>query len=149
MPPVLAVLKQAGCRITAPRRAMARVLDDHSGQHLSAGEISAILRSRRVKVNLASIYRNLKLFERLGAVHRGGPPHAHSHFELEHGAEVHLVCTVCGGTVEATGESPRAPLRWLRGLATAKGFTISEFQVEARGICRRCSKSNGRRAARR
>jgi len=140
MSTLLATLRQAGCRITAPRTAIARLLDEHSGQHLSAREIRTILRRRRIDVNLASIYRNLSLFERLGAIHRGGLPHAHNHYELEHGAEVHLVCTGCGALMEATADNPRLPLRWLRTFAGRQGFAISGFQVEARGLCRRCSR---------
>ncbi len=126
---------------------MARLLDDHGGQHLSAGEIMGILRRRGVTVNLASIYRNLKLLERLGAVHRGGPPHAHSHFELEHGTEVHLVCTRCGALLETISDNPRVPLSWLRGFALSQGFTITRFQVEARGLCKKCSRAVGHRHA--
>lgn len=127
MPTVLNILKGAGCRITAPRKAMAAVLDRHGGQHLSAQEIRLVLRRGGVSVNLASIYRNLKLLERLGAVHRGGPPHAHHHFELEHGAEVHLVCTQCGALLEATSDNPHPPAQLAARLRPASGFHDKSF----------------------
>lgn len=86
----------------------------------------------------ATIYRNIKLFERLGIISRlqlgwnsklelGTAFHDHHH---------HMSCTVCGKVI-AWEEDPVLELR-IQTIALKIGFTPVDHQLEIRGVCKDC-----------
>jgi len=91
-------LREAGLRVTRPRRAVCEVLASSAADHLSAGDIAARVGKR---VDLSTVYRTLEALEGLGVV---------EHVHLGHGAGAyhvaptsshhHLVCEACGRTVD-------------------------------------------------
>jgi len=91
---VLDQIRAHGGRITTARRLVIGVLID-TDQHLSADDITAIIRAEHPEVHLTTVYRTLESLADIGIV-------AHTH--LGHGAAVyhlgeihqHLACDVCG-----------------------------------------------------
>lgn len=86
----------------------------------------------------ATIYRNIKLFERLGIISRlqlgwnsklelSGAFHEHHH---------HMSCTSCGKVI-TWEEDPALELR-IQTLALKLGFIPEDHQLEIRGLCQTC-----------
>jgi len=90
-------------------------------------------------INQATIYRNIKLFERLGIVNRlqlGW----HSRLELSsafHNHHHHMTCNICG-KITTWEEDSALELR-IQTVAMMHGFIPQDHQLEIRGICKACS----------
>lgn len=87
----------------------------------------------------ATIYRNIKLFERLGIVNR---LHLgwHSRLELSttfHNHHHHMTCNVCG-QITTWEEDSALELR-IQTVAMQNGFIPQDHQLEIRGICKNCN----------
>ncbi len=116
------------------------VLDFLSGQNVfrSAQDIYAHLRERGNRIGLATVYRALQGMVEDGEIdvlrtddgeavyRRCGTGHHH-----------HLVCRVCGRTVEV---EDRPVERWAATVAEQHGFVDVEHQVEVFGQCADCSR---------
>ncbi len=131
----LMTLRRSDCRITAARRTVLEALAADSG-HMTAPDLVTAVHARAPQIGRASVYRALELLTRLGVVQAstlgGGSatymlaPAGHHH---------HLVCRVCGRTIEfdecALGEIAGR-------LAAALGFQIEGHLVEVYGRCAEC-----------
>ncbi len=71
--PIVAAIGQAGHRVTAPRRAVARAHRRHDG-HFTASELEAAARDRRLGISRATLFRALDLLAELRIVERHRPP---------------------------------------------------------------------------
>ena len=71
-----AVLREAGLRITKPRRIILEILHDSEG-HPDAAQILERAVARDSRISLATVYRTMKALEESGAIQRhafaGGP----------------------------------------------------------------------------
>ncbi|MFZ5872308.1 MAG: Fur family transcriptional regulator [Actinomycetota bacterium] len=126
-------------KATRQRAAVASWLDEQD-TFRSAQEIYAELRSAGESVGLATVYRTLQTMVEDGevdvlrtddgeAVYRRCSTGHHHH---------HLVCRVCGRTVEV---QDRPVERWAARIAAEHGFSEVEHQVEVFGVCGRCADS--------
>jgi len=129
-------LRKAGFRMTASRKAIARVLS--SAEHwLNPDEI--LLRGREYcpSLGLVTVYRTLTLFTELGLVSRiHAHPGCHGYVTatLEHGH--HLVCRRCQQVVEFPGSDALAP--FIKAIEEKTGFTIDDHMLELHGLCPAC-----------
>ncbi|NTU46556.1 transcriptional repressor [Candidatus Roizmanbacteria bacterium] len=88
-------LKKNGYRITKQR---SEILNALATYPLSVHELFKILQQKSVKIDLASIYRSLETFERLGLVASSDLGEGKKRYELLHTKHHHhLICTSCGG----------------------------------------------------
>ena len=116
-------------RPTRQRAAVAAVLAD-TDEFRSAQELHALLREGGDKVGLATVYRNLQAMAADGeieAVYRACST-GHHH---------HLVCRVCGRTVEVEGPTVEA---WATRVSAEHGFTEVRHTLEIFGTCATCSR---------
>jgi Fur family transcriptional regulator, ferric uptake regulator len=124
-----------GGRPTRQRRAVAEVLGTFS-DFRSAQEIHELLAERGEAVGLATVYRTLQRLADAGevdllrtedgeAIYRRCSP-AHHH---------HLVCRVCGATVEVEGPAVE---RWTRASAKEHGYADVSHTLEIFGVCDTC-----------
>ncbi|MGZ4592136.1 MAG: Fur family transcriptional regulator, partial [Actinomycetes bacterium] len=103
----------------------------------SAQELHDLLRHRGVSVGLTTVYRTLQALADSGELdvlrsddgetvyRRCSPRHHH-----------HLVCRVCGRTVEVEGAAVE---RWADDVAAEHGFTDVGHTLEIVGTCADCS----------
>lgn len=132
-------LAQAGCRITAPRRAVARVLQETAAP-LSPQEI--LERGRKVyhKLGLVTVYRTVSLLEDLNLVRRvhqeGG---CHGYMPASPGHRHILVCRRCGGAVEFPGEDNLSAL--VGRVEAETGYRVSGHLLQLFGLCPACQKA--------
>jgi Fe2+ or Zn2+ uptake regulation protein len=128
------VLKDNGYSITAARKTVCELL--WKQEPLSMRELT--VRSQG-KLDRASLYRTIDLFERLGLVERIyigwkykielSDIFAHHHH--------HISCLQCGKIVAITEEEEIEHL--ITVLAKKHGFAAKSHQLEVRGLCEQCS----------
>lgn len=127
------LLKDNGYSFTATRRTVFEVM-----QHDSPQTMSEIVNACRHKVDRASVYRTIALFEELNVVHRlqigwKYKLELSDSFGYHHH---HVSCTKCGKTV-VTDEDPVLEQR-IQALADAQGFSAETHQLEIQGVCGHC-----------
>lgn len=125
-----------GQRATRQRAAVANLLEQLD-EFRSAQELHEELRNRGEDIGLTTVYRTLQSLADAGeidmlrvdsgeAVYRRCSDHHHHH----------LVCRVCGRTVEVDGPAVE---RWARKVAEENGFSGISHTVEVFGTCASCA----------
>ncbi|RIK88059.1 MAG: transcriptional repressor [Hyphomicrobiales bacterium] len=127
-------LREAGVRITRPRRIILGILSQ-AGDHPDAMEIFRRAVAVDPGISLSTVYRTMKLLEGIGAIHRhafeGGP----SRFEPAAGDHHdHLIDIETGDVIEF--QSDRIE-RLQDEIARALGYEIVHHRLELYGRKRR------------
>ena len=137
-------MRKAGIRVTSPRRAVARVLEE-SREHLTVEEITERAKALDSSVHRATVYRTLGMLKGLGLVdeldllHLRGDQH---YYEARMGEEhAHVICTQCGRVLEISG-STMASVR--SALAEETGFGLHYVRMEVGGYCPACQARRAR-----
>jgi Fur family transcriptional regulator, ferric uptake regulator len=129
-------LRDAGLRISSPRRQLLQALFEASGP-VSAERLARSLAGSSEWVDVASVYRNLELLERLGIVRHVHLGHGPGLYALAgEGEREYLVCDRCGDarTVEAAElDAVRDEIR------RAFDFEVRFSHFALTGLCARCA----------
>ncbi len=131
---VLQRLRARGSRVTTPRRLLVESLVDARG-HRTAEELAAEVQARAPDDHMSTIYRNLDELERLGVVVHAHLGHGPATYHLTPAAHGHLVCELCGVTVEAPDELFRSLAQAAR---SRFGFEIDPLHFAVLGRCEAC-----------
>ncbi len=127
------ILKDAGQSVTKPRVAVFKALFGREplGMHELIGRVG--------KVDRASVYRTVELFENLGVVHRVNIGWKYKLELTDKFAEHHhhLSCTNCGRTISMNEDELEA---LIAKLAAGHRFKPSSHQIEIQGLCEDCSR---------
>ena len=132
-------LRAAGLRVTQPRVAVLRVLDDATGQgqHLLVSEVVERSRALRAGVSVQAIYDCLAALFAAGLVRRVEVAGSATRYETRVGDNHHhLVCRTCARTVDidcAVGEAPCLEP------SADHGFVVDEAEVVFWGQCPECA----------
>jgi Fur family ferric uptake transcriptional regulator len=133
--PILVALDRGGYRVTAPRRAVADLINEYDG-HFTASDLEGAARGRRLGISRATLFRALDLLTELGAVERLDLPSGeHAYVPCGRAHHHHVICSRCGrsadvedcGVVEAVAE-----------IARRSGYRIDSHRLELFGLCRHC-----------
>lgn len=124
-------------RSTRQKRALAGLLDASDG-FLSAQELHAELQARGENVALTTVYNQLRALAEAGELDSlrsddGETRYRRCATENHHH---HLVCRVCGRTVEVEGPEVE---RWADRVAKLHGFDDVTHTVEVLGTCADCA----------
>lgn len=125
-------------RQTRQRAAVAAALESVD-DFRSAQDLHALLRERGMSVGLATVYRTLQALADAGEVdvlrtgegevaYRRCRSGEHHH---------HMVCRVCGRTVEVEGPAVEA---WADKVAAEHGFSDVSHTLEVFGTCQGCTR---------
>jgi Fe2+ or Zn2+ uptake regulation protein len=132
-------LRGAGLRVTAPRVAVLRVLEEAT-DHPRVDQVIERVRAAGVAISTQAAYDVCEALHRAALARRidlaGGP----ARFEARGAAHHHVVCRVCGATVDVACASPAAP-------AEAHGFAIDDVELTFWGTCPACTPANERTPA--
>lgn len=136
-------LQNEGYKYTNQREEVLRILLKNKDLHLSCDEVHRIVSQENMEVGIATIYRTLQLFEKLGIVYRINFDDGVSRYELNFGTEDHhhhhLICEDCGNVIEVK-------LDLLESLEEEiekeEEFTIHDHNVKFYGICKNCKNKN-------
>ena len=127
-------LKQAGLKVTHPRKRILEILEGRRSKHLTADDIYRILVESGEEIGLATVYRVLTQFEGAGLVERHNFEGGYSVFELNRGQHHdHIVCIVCGKVVEFTDDTIEERQQ---AIAEENGFEIGDHSLTLYGRCR-------------
>jgi Fur family ferric uptake transcriptional regulator len=126
-------------RSTRQKRALATVIDE-SQEFRSAQELHEALRSRGEHVGLTTVYNQLRSLAESGLVDTLRSPDGETLYRRcdTSGHHHHLLCRVCGRTVEVAGTAVE---RWAEKVAAEAGFVDVSHTIEVVGTCPTCAVS--------
>ncbi len=97
-------LKEKGCKLTTQRRAVLDILLQEEGKHLSTEEIYSKLKETYPEMGLATVYRTVILFDKMGIINKLNFDDGVSRFEISSPDEEHhhhhLICQKCNRVLE-------------------------------------------------
>ncbi len=109
---------------------------ERSEEFRSAQQVHASLHAHGDKIGLATVYRTLQSMVDEGLVDALRTDDGEqSYRRCSTGHHHHLVCRVCGRTVEIEGPAVE---RWTASVADAHGFTEVDHTLELVGRCAEC-----------
>jgi Fur family ferric uptake transcriptional regulator len=127
------ILKDNGYSVTTARQFVCELLWNREPQSMHE-----LMQRLDGKIDRASLYRTLGLFEQLGLAHRVyiGWKYKVELSDMFTHHHHHLSCLSCGKVVAIT-EDEKAE-RLIRALATRQGFSVQSHQLEIQGLCADC-----------
>ncbi|MCK4778303.1 MAG: transcriptional repressor [Actinomycetia bacterium] len=133
---LIANLKKQGHRITPQRKKLLELFKTVKG-HLSAEEIHELSKKKGLNISLATIYRNLDLFKKIGVMNEEDFGDGKRRFEISSQHHHHLICLTCGKIQELND-----PLldNFEKKLENNSRFKITDHRLEFYGYCPQCKK---------
>ena len=120
---------------TMHRQLLLKILRE-ANRHLDAKQLFQEAVKRDPHISLATVYRNLRLFEELGLVDERHLDKGHCYYEIKRSSEhYHLVCTTCGTVTEF--ESP-AVSQLVDEVQRNSGFAVTRAVLHLEGYCPEC-----------
>ncbi len=133
--PIVDALDGAGYRLTGPRLAVADLIAEQTG-HFTASELEEVVRSRRLGISRATLFRALDLLAELGVVERLDlPTGEHAYVPCARAHHHHVICSRCGRTAEA---DDCGVAEAVAEISRRTGFRIDTHRLELFGLCRHC-----------
>src|ERR1700722_9009328 len=135
---LIAVLRDAGLRVTAPRVAVLAEMAD--GKHVTADQVALAVRGRLGTISTQAVYDVLGALTRAGLVRRIEPAGSPARYETRGGDNHHhVVCRSCGAITDLDCAVGLAPCL---SPSDASGFLIDEAEVTFWGLCPTCQTTN-------
>jgi Fur family transcriptional regulator, stress-responsive regulator len=135
VPVVEVALRDAGLRVTAPRRAVLAAV--HAHPHADTDALIAATRERLPAVSHQAVYDVLRALTSAGLVRRIQPAGSVARYEARVGDNHHhVVCRTCGSIADvdcAVGETPCLTA------SDDAGYSIDEAEVVYWGRCSACA----------
>jgi len=129
-------LADAGCRITASRRAVMHVLQDARAPLLPQEILGQGQRIHR-KLGLVTVYRTLALLTELNLVRRVHRENGcHGYVLASPGHRHTLICEGCNRTAEFPGEDEIRAL--IQRVEVATGYRVNDHLLQLFGLCPAC-----------
>ncbi len=131
-------------RVTPQRLLIMQIFCDHEGEHLSAEDIYHLVSAQFPELGLATVYRTLELFAKMGIIERVHFGDGKNRYELsQHGkhAHHHLICIKCGDVAEVNEDLLE---RLERAIGDEYEFDILDHQVKFYGYCHRCRRGESK-----
>ncbi|MEV4757899.1 transcriptional repressor [Micromonospora sp. NPDC049559] len=132
----MAPSESTAVRNTRQRSAVSCLLGEVDGFH-SAQDLHSMLRERGERVGLTTVYRTLQGLADSGEVDvMRMPGGEHLYRRCSRGHHHHLVCRVCGRTVEVEGPAVES---WAERVAAQHGYVGVSHTMEIFGTCPSCA----------
>ena len=129
-------LRERSRKITGPRRAILRILQNQK-HPVSIAKIHAL--ASETACDLATVYRAMKMLERIGIAKRFDFGDGVARYELDRpgggGHHHHLICVDCAKVVEI---DQCFPAELEQSIAAGNGFTRVSHKLEFFGVCPKC-----------
>lgn len=133
---ILGELKAQGCRRSAAREALLRILAT-ADSPLSVPDMERCLASSPRRFNKTTVYREIEVLKTAGYVSELTLRNGAALYELTRAHHHHLVCVECGSVrdVEVKEEAWECEER---RIGKREGFHILDHSLEFFGLCGRC-----------
>jgi Fur family transcriptional regulator, ferric uptake regulator len=110
------------------------------GRHVTAPEVFQLAKEAGMQISLSSIYRTLYMLKSEGVVGALAGEHG-VRYEAVHGDHDHLICMVCGLTIEFEDDL----IKGLgQDLARRKGYDYKRSRFDIYGLCQVCQSKSSR-----
>ena len=120
-------LKNAGLKVTHPRKRILEILESQRSKHLTADDIYRRLVEAGEEIGLATVYRVLNQFETAGLVVKHNFESGQAYYELDSGEHHdHMVCVETGKVIEFVSEEIEAAQK---KIADAHGYDIEDHSL--------------------
>ncbi len=120
-------LKNAGLKVTHPRKRILEILESQRSKHLTADDIYRRLVEAGEEIGLATVYRVLNQFETAGLVVKHNFESGQAYYELDSGEHHdHMVCVETGKVIEFVSEEIEAAQK---KIANAHGYDIEDHSL--------------------
>ena len=130
----------AGRRLTAQRLLLLDLL--RQGDHLDANELYRQARDKEPRLSMSTVYRNLRLFVKLGMAEEHHFNKAHCCYEARTEAEHHhLLCLNCGRIIDFQYLMNQ---EMTENIETRYGFRTTGAKVVLVGYCASCLAEKGK-----
>lgn len=133
---LVSLLRAKRIKVTSQRALIAEALAKLD--HPTATEIYQYVASRSPIIGIATIYRNLQIFKKLGIVKELSTIKDNSRFEVRTTPHMNIECIVCGRISDLQSKVIDKILEVLK----RRGIKVVECEVIVRSICEKC---DGRR----
>ena len=135
------ILKEHGYKTTAPRKVILNFLGKGVNKHLSCDEIHRMISIEHPEVGIATVYRNMQLFEDLKIGTRLTLDDGVARYELsalddDSHQHHHLVCLSCGKLIELKVDLLG---NLERQIEEEQEFIISDHDLKFFGYCKECN----------
>lgn len=130
----LKTLKAKGLKLTPQRRLIVDIIHD-AASHLTAEDIIDGVQKKMPGVNKSTIYRTLDLLEESGCVYKSETHDQSIYHHAEEGHHHHLVCHICGKTIECQ-ENLFSSIE--KTLAKNYNFQVNFKHMVLSGLCADC-----------
>ncbi len=132
-------LHEEGYKFTKQREAIFDVMVDNLDKHLSCDDIFDCLKDNYPEIGIATVYRTIQLFEKIGLVHKVDFDDGFSRYEISTETDGHnhhhLICVKCGKVMEVKLDL----LETLEEEIEKTGqFSILDHNVKFYGHCSEC-----------
>ena len=137
------ILQKHNLRVTFQRKAILKILYNCRGHHLDIQNIYQLLRKtngEKNKAGIATIYRTMEMFEKIGLVSKLYLEDLPARYELvlpDDKKHHHLICLKCGMVQELDDYFTKDFKHVVKKI---KGFTIKDKSIKIYGYCSKCIK---------
>jgi Fe2+ or Zn2+ uptake regulation protein len=121
--------------VTPQRRLLLSIMRE-AGRHLDAKEVYRRASESDPNISLATVYRNLRVFEKQGLINERHLGQARCYYEIKRSGEhQHLVCEACGQVIEF--ESPLIR-KLVAEVQRKNNFSVTKIELYLEGYCHKC-----------
>lgn len=139
---LVSALRAHGHSVTSQRimifRALARRRDHPTAEQLH----EELLRQQAPDLSLATVYKNLHVFESIGMARAVATPDGRARFDVPMVPHHHLFCSQCGKVVDV---EEGVHIELAPHLEEETGFRITGAELVLEGLCPACQGVEGRR----
>ena len=133
-------LGEHGLKTTEPRKVLLQFLDKENNKHLSCDEIYERISKNHPNIGIATVYRNIQLFEELNIVSKLTLDDGIGRYELSNldghsHQHHHLVCVSCNKLIEVK-EDLLGTLE--EDIEREHDFEIVDHDLKFFGYCNEC-----------
>ena len=120
-------LKEAGLKVTHPRKRILDILETQRNKHLTADDIYRCLIDANEDIGLATVYRVLNQFESAGLVEKHNFESGQAYYEIDSGEHHdHMVCVETGKVIEFVSAEIEAAQK---KIAEEHGYEIEDHSL--------------------
>jgi Fur family ferric uptake transcriptional regulator len=121
--------------VTPQRRLLMSIMRE-AGRHLDAKELYRLASERDPNISLATVYRNLRVFDKQGLINERRLRLGRCYYEVKRSGEhQHLVCEACGQVIEF--ESPLIR-KLVAEVQRKNNFSVTKVELYLEGHCHKC-----------
>ena len=127
-------IQSRGYKLTHQRQLILSLLEGN--QHLGADALFLLAKRRDPKISLATVYRSLSTFKKIGLIQEQGFGEDHGHYEtVSNKPHFHFTCSQCGQVIELRSKKI---IRLIKELCQEEDLKMESMDLLIQGLCPVC-----------